>query len=105
MEGELAGYGPYWFEGLRYRATEEEREVGLSVPREAASRLDVAFLVVDIALALDGRWIVIECNDGQESGYAGVSPLGLWQAILTSEGGRPVQDPPGAAPPKARPPC
>jgi ATP-grasp domain, R2K clade family 3 len=87
--GQLAGYGPYWWEGLRYRACEEEREAGLSVAREAAARLDVAFLVVDIALALDGRWIVIECNDGQESGYAGVSPLGLWQSILGIERGGP----------------
>ena len=58
---------------------------GFAVAREAALRLDVAFVVVDIAQALDGRWIVIECNDGQESGYAGVSPLGLWQAIISFE--------------------
>lgn len=25
---------------------------------------------------------MIECNDAQESGYAGVSPLSLWQSIL-----------------------
>lgn len=94
--GELAGFGPYWWEGLRYLANEGEREAGLSVAREAGSRLDVAFLVVDIAESLDGRWIVIECNDGQESGYAGVSPLWLWQEVLSIEkrvrmglGGRP----------------
>jgi hypothetical protein len=32
-----------------------------------------------------GRWIVIECNDGQESGYAGVSPIGMWQHIVEIE--------------------
>ena len=83
--GELAGFGSYWFEGRRYRAGEKEREAGLSVAREAAARLDVAFLVADIAQSLEGRWIVIECNDGQESGYAGVSPLALWQAIVSIE--------------------
>ena len=83
--GELAGFGPYWWEGRPYRASEGEREAGLSIAREVASRLDVAFLVVDIAQALDGRWLVIECNDGQESGYAGVSPVGLWQEFIRIE--------------------
>jgi hypothetical protein len=81
-QGELVGFGPYWWQGLRYLASDEERESGLSVAREVASRLNITFLVVDIAQTLDGRWIVIECNDGQESGYAGVSPLGLWQNLL-----------------------
>lgn len=31
------------------------------------------------------RWIVIECNDAQESGYAGASAIGIWQNILTIE--------------------
>ncbi len=59
--------------------------MNLSVARDAAARLDVAFLVVDVAQSLDGRWIVIECNDGQESGFAGASPLGLWQEVIRIE--------------------
>ncbi len=88
--GRLVGHGPYWRQGEQYQASEGERRAGLVVAREAASRLGVAFLVVDIAQTRDGRWIVIECNDGQESGYAGVSPLGLWQAVLDLEKGRPA---------------
>jgi len=49
---------------------------------------DVLVLVVDVAQSIDGRWIVIECNDGQESGYAGVSPIGLWQNIIALEKAR-----------------
>jgi len=45
----------------------------------------VPFLVVDVAQTEAGRWVVIECNDGQESGYAGVSPFGLWQKIVDLE--------------------
>jgi hypothetical protein len=55
------------------------------VAGEAARRLAIVFLVVDVAQAADGRWIVIECNDGQESGYAGISPLGIWQNVLGIE--------------------
>jgi hypothetical protein len=29
-----------------------------------------------------GRWIVIECNDAQESGYAGVQPQLLCKQVL-----------------------
>jgi hypothetical protein len=30
-------------------------------------------------------WIVVECNDGQESGHAGIAPIGLWQAVVAAE--------------------
>lgn len=83
--GELAGFGRYWWEGKPYQATSEETQQGLKMAREAAIRLSVPFLVVDIAQAADGRWLVIECNDGQESGYAAVTPIALWQRILEIE--------------------
>ncbi|MDK2123050.1 ATP-grasp domain-containing protein [Parachitinimonas caeni] len=47
-----------------------------------AQRLKVPFLVVDIAKMQDGRWIVIECNDAQESGYTGIVPQLLWRQVL-----------------------
>jgi len=39
-------------------------------------------MVIDLAVTASGDWIVIECNNAMESGYACVSPLGLWQPIL-----------------------
>jgi hypothetical protein len=81
----LVGSGRYWWEGARYDWTEGEQAEGLAVAREVIRRVDVPFLVVDIAQTVDGRWIVIDCNDGQESGYAGVSPIGLWQKIIGIE--------------------
>ena len=47
--------------------------------------VDVPFLVVDVAQSALGDWLVIECNDGQESSYAGNLPLVLWSAILDAE--------------------
>jgi hypothetical protein len=84
-KGKLAGAGRYWWEGEPYDWTEKERTVALSVGEEAARRAAVPFLVVDLAQTATGRWIVIECNDAQESGYAGVSPIGLWQKIVDYE--------------------
>ncbi len=86
-KGEFAGIGPYWFEGEPYSMTAAEEVEALRLAGEAAQRIDVPFLVVDVAQAADGRWIVIECNDAQESGYAGVPPIGVWQRIIGIERG------------------
>lgn len=57
----------------------------LAFAGDCVARLGVPFLVVDVAQTEAGRWIVIECNDGQESGYAGVQPRALWRRILDIE--------------------
>ncbi len=84
-KGKLVGAGRYWWEGRAYPWSKKERSDALKVGQATADRLNVPFLVVDVAMTAEGRWIVIECNDGQESGYAGVSPLGLWQNIIDIE--------------------
>ena len=84
-KGQLAGAGRYWWEGAAYDWTTSEQSAGLAIAAEAARRVNVPFLVVDVAQTFTGRWIVIECNDGQESGYATVSPFGLWQKIVDLE--------------------
>jgi hypothetical protein len=89
--GRLVGFGRYWWYGVDYVPTAAEREAALAIAGEAARRLAVPFLVVDVAQRRDGRWIVIECNDAQESGYAGVSPLSMWRAVLDLE--RELSDP------------
>jgi len=82
--GELAGWGRYWWEGRPYRVTGREEAACLGVAGEAARRVGVPFLVVDGAQAEDGRWLVIECNDGQESGYPAFS-VALWQRVIDIE--------------------
>ena len=82
--GRLVGCGPYWYQLDPYEA--DDLEKGLSIAGEAARRLAVPFLVIDIARTAAGRWIVIECNDAQESGYVGISPLALWRNVLAELG-------------------
>ncbi|MCP3062090.1 ATP-grasp domain-containing protein [Myxococcus sp. K38C18041901] len=86
--GELVGWGPYWWQGSSYTMNEAEQREALWLGREVARRLALPFLVVDVAQEVSGRWVVIECNDGQESGYAGVSPFALWRNILELERAR-----------------
>nr|WP_315487779.1 ATP-grasp domain-containing protein [uncultured Rhodoferax sp.] len=78
--GECVGWGRYWYQVVPYECADVE--VGLAVAKQAASRLGVPFLVVDFAKTADGRWIVIECNDAQESGYVAIPPQALWQRVL-----------------------
>ncbi len=78
--GECVGWGRYWYQVAPYEC--EDAESGIAIARQAATRLGVPFLVVDVAKTSDGRWIVIECNDAQESGYAGVLPQELWRQVL-----------------------
>jgi hypothetical protein len=82
---QLVGFGRYWWSGAAYDPSPDERRDALAIAGEAARRIAVPFLVVDVAQRSDGRWIVIECNDGQESGHAGVSPLSLWHEIIEVE--------------------
>lgn len=84
-QGICVGAGRYWWQGKPYDWSPREREDALRLGEVVASRLQVPFLVIDLAMTMEGRWIVIECNDGQESGYAGVSPLAMWSAILQQQ--------------------
>jgi hypothetical protein len=78
------GIGPYWMDE-HYGLTDAERHAALAIAEEAARRIDVTFLVVDVAQKQDGAWTVIECNDGQDSGYAAVRPFLLWRQVLDIE--------------------
>lgn len=78
--GECVGWGRYWYQLAPYPCADIEH--GLALAQEAAARLRVPFLVVDFAKTVEGGWTVIECNDAQESGYAGISPQVLWRQIL-----------------------
>jgi hypothetical protein len=83
--GQLAGVGPYFSEFARYDWTEVERDAALSLAAEAARRVALPFIVIDLAQRTDGKWIVIEINDAQECGYTGVMPLPLWQRMVDLE--------------------
>lgn len=82
--GQVVSAAPYWV-NHRYEASPVERAAITRLAAEAARRVDVPFLVVDVAQSAAGDWIVIECNDAQESGYAGNIPLALWSEILSLE--------------------
>jgi len=86
--GQLVGTGPYLAAFARYDWTSRERSEALALAEEAARRVELPFVGIDVAKCLDGRWIVVEINDAQECGYTGVQPLPMWQRIVDIERGR-----------------
>lgn len=82
--GELLAAGPYWNQFANYQWSTEEQKAALALAKTAVQRLNVPFVVLDLALTSEGNWIIIESNDAQESGYAGCSPIQLWQNLLAA---------------------
>ncbi len=81
-ESRVLAWGYYW-EGddpLKPLTSEEETKV-LTMAREAARRLGVPYVAIDIGQLEDGRWIVIECGDAQFSGLSQIPPLKIWSQI------------------------
>ena len=77
--------GQYWTEANKIKLSINEEKELVNLAEEVARIIDVPFLVIDIAKLENGAWKVIELNDAQESGYAGVSKFNLWKNILEIE--------------------
>ena len=86
----LVGYGKYWSMEYDYALKAHDKGIALDLAHQAATIVDVPFLAVDVAKTQCGKWIIIEINDGQESGYVGVDRTSLWQNILSVEEGKTV---------------
>jgi ATP-grasp domain, R2K clade family 3 len=80
-ENNCVGIGPYWASESYTLSTDQEVQI-VNIGRKVAAAMNVTFLVIDLALTQGNEWIVIECNDGQDSGYAGVNPFSLWNNII-----------------------
>lgn len=84
-KGQFVAAGHYWSQHLEYTWTETEKREALAVAQQAVKLLEIPFLVIDMAMTSKGEWIIIECNDAQESGYCGVNPIALWRNIVNAE--------------------
>ena len=78
--GECVGWDRYWYQIPTYESLDVAD--GFAVANQVAKRLNVPFLVVDVAKVMAGLWVAIVCNDAQESGYASIPPYELWRKIL-----------------------
>lgn len=84
-KNQIAGYGHYWCMAGKYEVDDKEEKQIFELVKRAAKYIDSVFYSVDVAKTRAGHWIVIEINDGQESGYQGADPYQLWSRILELE--------------------
>lgn len=95
FEGKCMGYGPYWYMGQNYSMAPEDKEEAVQLAEWAAGKLSAVFPAIDLAKTADGRWILIEVNDAQESGFVGLNSISLWRNVVEAAQDRtwiPVED-------------
>jgi len=82
LNGTVVSLGYYW-EGADVLAalTADEDQIVRNLAMEAAQRLAVPFVAVDIGQLTAGEWIVIETGDGQFSGLSQVAAIQHWHQI------------------------
>lgn len=83
---QLLSIGYYWTVAQNIPTKESLPPEAYAIAQKAASILSqrVDFFVVDIAETADGRWIVIEVNDGQMSGLSDNNPETLYQNLANA---------------------
>lgn len=90
LDGKVIASGFYWSEYL----DDLEIEVNPSfVPKEFLDNViekvmpNIPFFVVDIARTSDNNWVVIELNDGQQSGLSAIAPEEFYRNLYLALGG------------------
>jgi hypothetical protein len=84
LDGKILASGFYWSNNLD---TIEEPVDPDFVPRGFLEEViscvkdHIRFFVVDVARTAEGNWIVIELNDGQQSGLSAAAPDDLYKAL------------------------
>lgn len=82
----VLGFGYYWEGDDPLRDLDDsEEKIMLAVAKEAARRVGVPFMIVDVGQIESGEWIVIEVGDAQFAGASQTALIPLWMAIRDIE--------------------
>ncbi len=77
-KNKLVDYGYYWscLDDLSKINIEDFEKTGLPFAKKIAKMIQkhTTFFVLDIAKDVDGKWWVVEINDGQMSGLSTIPP-------------------------------
>lgn len=81
---QVFAFGYYWDEfNDEFELTELDRSNLTKLAIEAATRVNVPYIIVDIGQLESGDWIVIEVGDAQFEGMSHVSIMELWSRLAT----------------------
>lgn len=81
IDGQYLCHGYYWVPASRY--PDRIPDGGIEFAQEIADRIKdkISFVCIDIALTRDGKWILVELNDGQMSGLSMIEPDALYSGL------------------------
>ena len=83
LRGEVLSLGYYWPGTDPLSAlSHAESQVVRALSIEAANRLQVPYVAIDIGQLEDESWIVIEAGDAQFAGLSCNEPLSLWNRLI-----------------------
>jgi hypothetical protein len=81
---QVFAFGYYWDEfDDEFELTALDRSNLIKLAIEAATRVNVPYIIVDIGQLESGDWIVIEVGDAQFAGMSHVSIMELWSKLAT----------------------
>ncbi len=83
LHDEILSIGYYWPGADALAALDSgEEQIVRSLFMEAARRLDVPYIAIDIGQLEDHSWTIIEVGDAQFAGLSCNSPLVLWNELV-----------------------
>jgi glutathione synthase/RimK-type ligase-like ATP-grasp enzyme len=82
LSGDVLSYSYYWDQSDPLsKVLPAEEKIITDLAQQAAQRIGVPYIAIDIGQKTDGEWLVIEAGDAQFSGLCHISPIRLWQEI------------------------
>lgn len=85
-KGQLLTYGFYWVNAENIPTNDKLPDEAIFFAKDIAKEIKehTNFFVIDIGQKIDGSWIVIEINDGQQSGLSNCNPEELYSNLQTT---------------------
>jgi hypothetical protein len=80
-QGDILGYGYYWGGKDHFPLAASERQELLNLAQEAAHRLAVPLVAVDVGQLDSGEWKLVEVGDPQFSGLAHMNRTTFWTRL------------------------
>lgn len=83
FKNELIDYGYYWEIAYNIKNKEELPPEAIMFAKKIASILSnkINFFSIDIARKEDGDWVLVEANDGQQSGLSCIEPSSFYNNL------------------------
>lgn len=87
LNGKYVNHGFYWtiaehYQDAKLMFEDDFEKTGLPFAIDVSKLINVPFYAMDIAKTENGKWIVVELNDGQMSGLCDINPIDFYNSLF-----------------------